>query len=414
MKGMTAPTAKEREDTTAGQRTPVKATAAWLRQRVRLLDFVVTASVFLYNLPILPAYYLYFSDPRKLAALLAISATICGSYLLRRRYPLGVLAVMLVAAWIQLAVGEPIIPADFLLLLAVYNVATRFRWSMSLPSAAVVVLWLLVAIVPRLGGTFLGIGQLGLFIVLVVWVWTWGTLVRIRRDYIAGLQEHARYLERERETQVQIAAADERARIAREIHDIVSHGLSVVVVMSDGAASKVDDEPERAKSAMLIVRDTGRSALAEMRRMLGVLRDGEPGSRTPQPGICQLDRLVADSKVSGLPVTLTVEGGPVEVSASLDLAIYRLVQEALTNVRKHAGPAVNQVDVRLRYGAAELEVRITDDGHGPRATASAVRGGHGLAGMRERITAYRGTVRAGARRSGGFEVVAVLPTGDDS
>ena len=207
--------------------------------------------------------------------------------------------------------------------------------------------------------------------------------------------------------------AAERARIAREIHDIVSHSLSVVVVMSDGAASKVDTEPERAKSAMLGVRDTGRSALTEMRRMLGVLRDDEPGSHAPQPGIAQLQRLVEDSKKTGLPVTLTIEGEPVPVSAGLDLTVYRIVQEALTNIHKHAG-SVRTVEVRLGFGESEVELRITDDGPGLDSGPGGESGGHGLVGMRERVAAYGGTLDAGLRPSGGFEVKAMLPKGGSS
>jgi glucose-6-phosphate-specific signal transduction histidine kinase len=377
------------------------------RQPAWLLDLVVVSAVFAYNAPILPVYV---TDGPRLVAAVVVSFGLCAPYLVRRHYPLAVFGGIFIAACVQLMLGPALIPADLMVLFAMYNVAIRLRWWASLPAAVAAALWLLIAVVPRLGQDYLDIGQLGLLIVVVAWAWTWGTLVRIRRDYIASLQERARQLEREREARAQIAAAEERARIAREIHDIVSHSLSVVVVMSGAALSKVDNEPERAKSAMLSVRDTGRSALAEMRRMLGVLRDDEPGSHAPQPGIAQLERLVEESRKAGLPVALTVEGEPAPVSAGLDLAVYRVVQEALTNVRKHAGPSMSRVEVRLRYGSTDLEVRIIDDGRGPSGPAGE-RGGHGLVGMRERVATYGGTLRAGIRPSGGFEVATVLPIG---
>ena len=397
-----------REDATDEQPDLTRGPGSWLRERVWVLDLLVALAVFLYNLPILPVYV---AGGPWLVAMVVVSVGLCVPYLLRRRFPLAVFGAIFAAACLQLLLGTALIPADVMLLLAMHNVATRFGWHISLPSAGVVVVWLLIAEVPRLGEHYVDIVDLGSFIVVIALAWTWGTLVRIRRDYIASLQERARQLERERESQAQIAVAEERARIAREIHDIVSHSLSVVVIMADGAAAKVDTEPGRAKSAMLSVRDTGRGALAEMRRMLGVLRDDEPGSHAPQPGVVQLERLVEESQTAGLPVELTVEGERVPISAGLDLAVYRIVQEALTNVRKHAGPSLCKVEVKLRYGDTNLEVRIADDGQGFRGEPETQPAGHGLVGMRERVAAYGGTVRAGMRASGGFEVAAVLPIG---
>ncbi|MDR8020043.1 sensor histidine kinase [Nesterenkonia aerolata] len=375
---------------------------SWLRERVWLLDLLVVIGVFLYNVPIIPTYA---DDAMTGIGLIIVSAALCAPYMLRRRYPLAVFGIMLVAACVQLLFSAPILVADVMLLFAVYNVATGYRWWASLTVALLAVGWLLVAAIPHLGDEFLEIGQLGVLVVVTLWVWTWGTLVRIRRQYIAGLRERAEQAERERETNARIAVADERARIAREIHDIVSHSLSVVVVMSDGAAAKVESEPERAKSAMLGVLDTGRTALAEMRRMLGVLRDDEPGSQAPQPGITQLEDLIEQSRAAGMPVALTVSGERPPLSQGVELTVYRVVQEALTNVRKHAGSQVTGVDMALTYRPEEVEVRVADDGRGPTDDV----GGHGLVGMRERTAAHGGTFQAGARVGGGFELVAVLP-----
>ena len=207
--------------------------------------------------------------------------------------------------------------------------------------------------------------------------------------------------------------SSERTRIAREIHDVVSHSLSVVAVLSDGAASTVDTDPERARTAMLTVRDTGRTALADMRRLLGVLRDDEPGSHAPQPGIAQLPRLLEESCAAGVPVQFIETGGPQAVPQSIDLTVYRIVQEALTNVRKHAGLGVSEVRVTLAHTPESITVTVTDDGAGSAAGADP-HIGHGLIGMRERVAAHHGQLRAVQRPEGGFEVVATIPTGDES
>lgn len=375
-----------------------------------LVDLLVAVGVFLYNLPTMPASALHLiDDPVSYATLTVLSLVMCAIYILRRRFPLAVLVAMLALACAQLLFGAPIIMADIIVLFAVYTVATRYAWPVSLPAALVVVGWLLSVGIPRLSDDFIDIGQLGVLVVVTLWVWTWGTLVRIRRQYMDGLRERAEQAERQRETNARIAVADERARIAREIHDIVSHSLSVVVVMSDGAAAKVESEPERARSAMLTARDTGRTALTDMRRMLGVLRDDEHGSHAPQPGFAQLNALVEQSRAAGLPVTLTIEGEATSVPDGVGLTIYRLVQEALTNVRKHAGPNLTRADVRLEYRHDEVEVCITDNGQGP-VNDRPDSNGHGLVGMRERVAAHGGTFTAGPRESSGFEITAVLPS----
>lgn len=362
--------------------------------------------MFLYNLPLVP---IFAHDPGQAAGQILVSVALCAPYLLRRRLPLPVLGVMLVAACVQLLLGAPILAADAMLLFAVYNVATRYLWWISLAGALLAVAWLLVAVIPHLGEDVIDVGQLGMLIVVTFWVWTWGTLVRVRRQHISGLRERAEQAERERETKARMSVAEERARIAREIHDIVSHSLSVVVVMSDGAAAKVDSEPDRARTAMLQVRDTGRAALADMRRMLDVLREDEPGSHAPQPGVVQLDALMDQSRAVGLPVTFTIGGEPAPLPQGLELTIYRIVQEALTNVRKHAGAHVTRVEASLTYRPDAIEVRVTDDGRGLSDEA----GGHGLVGMRERVAAHGGTLATGPRPEGGFEVVAVLPRDEE-
>ncbi|GAB2940551.1 sensor histidine kinase [Nonomuraea sp. NPDC052634] len=392
-------------------RPPAGASGTWFQERPWVVELVVVLAVFTYNLPIQASFVPSGLWPGTGAV---VSVALCAPYLARRRHPLGVFCAILLTAVVQVLLGVGLLVADVMLLFALYNLATRLRWTVTVPAAASVVGWLLVASVPVMRQGYTSVGDIGVLVVVIIWAWTWGTLVKTRRAYIDSLREHARWLERERAAEAKVAAARERARIAREIHDIVSHSLSVVVVMADGAAAKAHSEPDRARQAMLAVRDTGRTALAEMRRMLGVLRDGEPGSHAPQPGIAHLDHLIEESKAVGLPVELAVRGRRVEVSAGLDLAVYRVVQEALTNVRKHAGPELGKVEVELHYGDTSLRVRVTDDGRGVReGVPETGPGGHGLVGMRERVTAYGGTLRAGPRPDGGFEVVAELPIGGD-
>lgn len=400
---------KGEEDRATDGQEPGRASSSWLRDRPWLIDLAVALAVFAYNLPLVTVYTR--DGVLLFGAAIIVSVGLCAPYVLRRRYPLPAFGIIALAGWLQLLVGVGVVAADIMLAFALYNVAVRFRWPVSVPAAAAMVLWVLVAVGPRLEEYYLSPGDLGLLVLVVVTAWTWGTTVRIRRDYIASLKERARQAERERESQARIVAAEERARIAREIHDIVSHSLSAVVVMSEGALSKLRSEPERAEKAMLTVRDTSRTAVAEMRRMLDVLRDGEPGSQAPQPGVGELERLVEESRDGGLPVELSVTGERVELSEGLDLAVYRVVQEALTNARKHAGPTLGKVEVLLDYRGNELEVRVTDDGEDSYGQPGSAPGGHGLVGMRERIAAYGGTLRTGPRSRGGFEVLATLPVG---
>jgi signal transduction histidine kinase len=208
-------------------------------------------------------------------------------------------------------------------------------------------------------------------------------------------------------------AATERARIARELHDIVAHNLAVMIALADGAAFTTTVAPERATDAMQQVSATGRQALAEMRRLLGLLRDGQPpqapSGLVPQPGLDDLDELVDQIRAAGVRVELTRQGTAGAWGPGAGLAVYRIVQEALTNTLKHAGPQAS-AQVRLCYTAAGVELEVTDDGAGrpARAVAGTAAGGHGLAGMVERATSYGGEVQAGPRPGVGWRVWARL------
>ncbi len=233
-----------------------------------------------------------------------------------------------------------------------------------------------------------------------------GRAVRSRSRLGAELHEAAVRAAEEREAEAERAIADERRRIAREMHDVVAHSVSMMVVQAGGARRILERDPARAVAAAELIERTGREALSEMRSLLGVLHAGEHAELAPQPSLHELDALVERTRSAGVPVTVAVSGERRELPAGLDLAAYRVVQEALTNVVKHAGGAPTEVSVYFRADAVEL--RISDRGNGGLSTRLDG-AGHGLVGMRERVRVYGGELQAGRRRGGGFEVHARLP-----
>ncbi len=231
--------------------------------------------------------------------------------------------------------------------------------------------------------------------------WFAGRVARSRRERIASLE-----LEQEQRTQLALGA--ERARIARELHDVVAHSVGVIFAQAQGARSVIRRDPDRADAALATIEQTARTALGEMRRSLGVLRgDDEAAARSPQPGVRNLNELLSGARAGGLPVELTIEGEPRPLPAGLDLSAYRIVQEALTNAIKHADRA--RTTVTLRYGERDLEIEVTDEGPGPHARGRTSQAGHGLMGMRERVAAHAGRLQTGAATGGGFRVQATLP-----
>jgi len=238
--------------------------------------------------------------------------------------------------------------------------------------------------------------------------WLVGRDLRRRRQRVAELEDRAERLEGEREEQAQLAVAEERGRIARELHDVIAHGVSVIVVQAQAGPHLVGD-PQRVIGVFRAIESSGRDALVELRRLLGILRsEDEQLAIGPQPGLGSLQSLVEQMRASGLPVQLRIEGEPVHLPAGIDLSAYRIVQEALTNVVKHAGDA--SAEVVIRYGARALELDVVDDGHG--RTPSRNGSGHGLIGMHERVALYGGTLEAGNPDGGGYAVRARLPFGD--
>lgn len=399
--------ASQRDHTLAGM---YRAVRTWVRGHPRIVDATPTV-------PLLVLSAIGVSSAPDdtvwwLALLVALGQ--CGPVVIRRVYPRTAFVIAALAAFVQWLLMTGLIPVNLVLFAALYNVASRRRWHDAALGAAVLELGAALAIARWFGsGSWM---QLIPVTILIGSVWILGNSVRTRRAYLASVEERAARMERERDNQAHIAAAAERARIAREMHDVVSHSLSAMMAQADGAAYALDSDPERARQALSTISTTGRTAVTEMRRMLGVLRDSEPGEEyAPQPGIDQLDRLVAQMRRAGLPVEFTWQGAPRQLPTGVELAAYRVVQEALTNTLKHAGPSLSSVRLRLRYGEDTLEIHICDDGRGAAAPVGGTHDGlpnhqgHGLIGMRERVAAYGGTLHSGPKTGGGFEVAASLP-----
>ena len=317
----------------------------------------------------------------------------------RRRQPLAVVVVVMGAFAVQSFIVDPSPTPDLELipaLLAVYSVAAHGqRW------AAYVGGGLSLAA----GLVWLGVDDFLLPIVIFGGAWLAGGLVQRRQVYAEAFAERARMLERERDVNVRVAAAEERVRLARELHDVVGHSVSVMVVQAGAERLALGDERPTTREALLAIERTGREALAEMSRLLGILRkDGEGLALAPRPSLADIDALVSAVRDAGVPVELRVEGEPMSLPPGLDVSAYRIVQEALTNVVKHAGPT--RASVLVRYDGRVVEVRVSDDGRGPDRGNGF---GYGLAGMRERVELHGGTFEAGRRDGGGFIVKARLP-----
>ena len=247
---------------------------------------------------------------------------------------------------------------------------------------------------------------------LLAFCWALGEFVGARRAYHNEVEQRLSLLETERGQQAQIAVAAERARIARELHDVVAHAVSVIVVQADGAAYAVHSNPELAERAVQTISATGREALAEMRRLLGVLRSEDGGGeRTPQPGTQSLAELAQRVRAIGLPVQLDIVGNVDDLPAGVGLGIYRIVQEALTNSIKHAGPGT-AASVKVARVGDRVELNISDNGKRKAGALVGVSGGNGLIGMRERALMFGGTLEAGPRSGGGWQVTASLPFGN--
>ena len=331
--------------------------------------------------------------PAAWALVIAASAPLA----LRRRAPLAVLAVVAGVVVLFAIVGNGA-AAEVALALAAYTVAAREDWrrvaTYGLPIAIVAGLVSQIAAqthrnwVEVLTGI---IGSIGLPVLI-------GRIVFNRR----------RRLALDRELAAREAVSSERTRIARELHDVVAHSMSVMIVQAGAARTVVDRDPAAAREAIAHVEETGRAGLAEMRRLIGVLTDAdEAASTAPMPGLAELDPLLDTVRAAGLPVEVVRTGTPRDLPAGADLAAYRVIQESLTNALKHAGPASARVS--MDFAPDRLTIEVADDGRGPTQDPGV---GHGLIGMRERVGVFGGSLRTGERPGGGFVVRAEIPVED--
>jgi signal transduction histidine kinase len=442
----------------------VRSFYGWLRGHPLVVDSLLAFAVAVLGLigAVGPRHY----GPQ---GTLVVSLAMGIAVALRRRYPVGAFVAVVVIGGLQLLKWPRPFGSDLAVIVLLYTVAAYRPRRISVPALVVCLVGSLVAVfawapahVVHTAWSFGGVAAV--FAGPALLAWLLGDSMQWRRGYYRGLEERAARLERERDAQAQIAVAAERARIARELHDVVAHHVSVMVVQADGAAFAIETSPETASQALTAISRTGRQALAEMRRLLGVLRsaDHDGAELEPQPGVEQLAGLLEQARATGLPVSFAVEGVPRPLPAGAALAAYRIVQESLTNARKHGGPTVTAA-VTLRFCEDQLVIKVSDDGRrragaAVRAGATASGGGaggvngvngvngggaggvnggaggfsgggagggvnggvpgraadggdgqgHGLIGMRERVEVYGGSVTAGPW-PGGWRVTATLP-----
>ncbi|WP_203996128.1 sensor histidine kinase [Virgisporangium aurantiacum] len=360
---------------------------------------------------------------------------------MRRRWPLSMLVLCTGAVVVHLALQVPLTVVDLSAPILLATVAIRHPWTVS---TAALVAMLAVAAgsstfavsridaptevsqhqdrprvpdappprpaqpgpeVKRISG--IAWDDLPALMVTLIASWAIGSAARSRRAHLDELHARAADLERQRDQQAALAVAAERSRLSRELHDVVAHGLSVMVIQAQGAAAALDKRPADTRTALAAIVKTGRDSLTDMRRVLATVDEVDDAWR-PQPGLAALPALLDQVRETGTPVRLHIVGEPVPLPSTVDLSVYRIVQEALTNTMKHAGSDA-RAEVVLGYTATNVRIEVTDDGTGPIRLNGAQGGGNGLRGMRERIRLLGGSFEAGKQPSSGFAIRAVLP-----
>ena len=380
----------------------------WFRARPFLTDSLVAGLILVASVVLFFVRPEDASDarPADLLGVVLVVATI-APIAWRRRAPVVVLVLSGSALMLILATERFESGAWLAVLLAIYTVAAHEHRRVAATAVlgfagALSALTVIGILVDARDASWANLVA-NLFVMAGVWVL--GDSLYRRGEKLTHLHQQALHARREQELLARQAVSDERARIARELHDVVAHSVSLMTVQAGAARRILAKDPEQAAVALTAVEDTGRTTMVELRRLVGVLRDGEDASLdlAPAPTLAQVDALAAADP--GLPIAVRVEGEPVLLPAAVDLSAFRIVQESLTNVRKHAGPA--KAEVVVRYLGDAVEVEVLDNGRG--ATVATDPGGHGVLGMRERAALCGGTVTAGPRRGGGWQVRARLP-----
>jgi signal transduction histidine kinase len=389
----------------------------WERRLPLLFDLAVTGAALVACLPSL-------SGSAGLAEAAMFGLPMAVATLFRRRRPLTVMAVVSGLAFLQVVTDSPVPAAyDVSVLIAMYAVVKygTHLWQALLAGAVCALGALILVAQHGLDPSDLTVFTMSVGVCALTWLAAY--VLRTRRLYVESLEERAATAERERDHLTQLAAADERAAIARELHDVVAHSLAVMIVQADGATYAIDNAPDQARGAMGTIAATGRDALEDMRRIVGVLRGtastaDETGERR-RISVDQIGGLVERARSAGMAVELHTDGEPTGLSPAEELTIFRLVQEALTNGLRHAGQGA-QVSVSLTFRPRAVTVDVVDDGAGQLVAvggdgfadtppALPPSGGHGVIGMRERVAVHGGEFNAGPRLGGGWRVYAVVP-----
>jgi signal transduction histidine kinase len=384
------------------------------RSRQLLADLAVSASVALFS----AIGALGLATPRHpspSSGLVGVALALATSLPLiaRRRFPVAVLLVVEAATVLRIAFNGALVREGLFgdgilgLLVAVFTVATLLDRRRSLALAVGVAginLTAFAAVLvvgPPGANAYSGL----LSAVAIIGAWALGDNLETRRAYLAALVERAAHLERDQEERARLAVVDERTRLARELHDVVAHHVSAIAVQAGAAEEIAERDPARARRALAAIQATSRQALAEMRAIVGVLREsGDPQSLAPQPTLAQVQRLAEQTRAAGLPVDVRYLGDERPLPEAVDLSAYRIVQEALTNTLKHA--RATRATVAIEYLPGALDILVSDDGAGP---AKGTRAGRGLVGMRERVALFHGSLEVGRSREGEFRVHAHLP-----
>jgi signal transduction histidine kinase len=348
---------------------------------------------------------------RRSLDLLAYLLLVAGPVLLlgRRRYPVPTLAGVVAVTVSYLLIGYPYGPVVLSEIVALVTaVVTGHRLAAWIGAAALYV--------GHFGGRYVLGQQPAATVTQAAGVAAWLLVVLVVAEVARVRREQAAEAARRRDETARRQASEERLRMAQELHDVLAHNISLISVQAGVALHLMDERPEQARTALTAIKQASRETLNELRTALGVLRQGEaPAPRQPAPGLADLDEVVSRAALAGLDVSITVDGSPRPVPTGVDLAAFRIVQEALTNVVRHAGPA--RATVRVEYGNRELVVQVDDDGQGLPGASAGVGAdpsgtGSGIAGMRERVSALGGGLEAGPRAGGGFRVRAHIPVGD--
>ncbi|TKV29861.1 sensor histidine kinase [Arthrobacter sp. NamB2] len=390
--------------------------ARWIRAHPRTVDACLALAIFVFL--VLPFAA---GGVQGVGMIVMVSAALVIALVWRRSRVILSAGIIAGISLLQLITGIEPVPAQFVILVTLYTLAAYGpRWA-SLGGLGLAIAGVAVGLVRY--GELTGVSTsdsilttVPLFLILLFFVeslvllaWTMGDLARSRRLTYQALEDRTRRLEVERQQERDLAAADERSHIAREMHDIVAHSLSVIITQADGARYASAQAPELAVQTLGTIADTGRGSLREMRRLLGVLRGDESASTRPLPTLDDIDALIQSVRRSGVRVACRRVGTPRrELPLGAELTAYRVIQESLTNVLKHAG-ADTTTEVALDYGPRGLTITVDDDGRGAAPDPTTAGAGQGITGMTERVRLYDGTVVAGPRTGGGYRVEAFIP-----